>query len=383
MVVSVWPLSFLSISTPTTSSLLRSRRRQIERADREREIQLQQMRDRLYQERFEKDELKRSMVSVMEQSRRVMSSLSELEARIKDLEPRFATPEGSQSKEAETPKAPKAPEEDETSKAREGPGPAFTPEAPNAEAGGNTTEKFMLLMMESMKEMHKNYITSKEEAGMVKSEGRRDSKKCGVPDLPALPQWSPSQGPLQLGDWLLLLEPLVADLSTTSETWWRLVTSGAERWYQRHVSLSPLDRIQHKAEPPAEVQQDKWQRLERRMSAMLLHAIPEGIREELVASRRLGVFCILTHLYAVYCPGEFYEKQTLLKNLEEPAEVSAISEATGAIRKWLRWRRRTEEIGAVAPVPALLLKGLIIGLQEKPLSRTRSCSSASPWCATA
>ena len=97
MVVSVWPLSFLSISTPTTSSLLRSRRRQIERADREREIQLQQMRDRLYQERFEKDELKRSMVSVMEESRRVMSSLSELEARIKDLEPRFATPEGSQS----------------------------------------------------------------------------------------------------------------------------------------------------------------------------------------------------------------------------------------------------------------------------------------------
>ena len=256
MVVSVWPLSFLSISTPTTSSFLRSRRRQIERADREREIQLQQMRDRLYQERFEKDELKRSMVSVMEESRRVMSSLSELEARIKDSEPRFATPEGSQSKEAETPKAPKAPEEDETSKAREGPGPAFTPEAPNAEAGGNTTEKFMLLMMESMKEMHKNYITSKEEAGMVKSEGRRDSKKCGVPDLPALPQWSPSQGPLQLG------------------TWWRLVTSGAERWYQRHVSLSPLDRIQHKAEPPAEVQQDKWQRLERRMSAMLLHAIP-------------------------------------------------------------------------------------------------------------
>ena len=66
---------------------------------------------------------------------------------------------------------------------------------------------------------------------------------------------------------------------------------------------------------------------------MLLHAIPEGIREELVASRRLGVFCILTHLYAVYCPGEFYEKQTLLKNLEEP--VSAISEAPGAIRKWL------------------------------------------------
>ena len=62
----------------------------------------------------------------------------------------------------------------------------------------------------------------------------------------------------------------------------------------------------------------------------------------------------------------------LLKNLEEPAEVSAISEAPGAIRKWLRWRRRTEEIGAVAPVPALLLKGLIIGLQEEPLSRTRS-----------
>ena len=321
----------------------------------EKERQLQQMRDRLYQERFEKEELKRSMVSVMEENRRVMSRLSELEARIKDPEPRFATPEGSQQKEAEAAKTAQTPEEDETSKAHEGPGPTFTPEAPKAEAGGNMTEKFMLLMMESMKEMHKNYINNKEEAGMVKGV---EVVRSGAPDLPALPQWSPSQGPLQLGDWLLLLEPLVADLSTTSETWWRLVTSGAERWYQTHVSLSPLDRIQHKADPPTEVQQEKWQRLERRVSVMLLQAIPEGIREELVASRRLGVFGILTHLYTVYCPGGVYEKQTLLKNLEEPAEVSAISEAPGAIRKWLRWRRRTEEIGAVAPDPALLLKGL-------------------------
>jgi hypothetical protein len=94
------------------------------------------------------------------------------------------------------------------------------------------------------------------------------------------------------------------------------------------------------------------------MSAMLLQSIPEMIRDELVASRRLSVFGILTHLYTVYCPGGVYEKQTLLKSLEEPAEVTSLAEAPAAIRKWLRWRRRTEEIGAVAPDPALLLKGL-------------------------
>ena len=67
---------------------------------------------------------------------------------------------------------------------------------------------------------------------------------------------------------------------------------------------------------------------------------------------------MLTYLFTTYSPGGVAEKQTLLKSLEDPAEISSVQEAPGAIRKWMRWRRRAKEVGAVEPDPALLLKGL-------------------------
>ena len=39
--------------------------------------------------------------------------------------------------------------------------------------------------------------------------------RTGSPDLPALQPWEAQHGPLILGDWLLLTEPIVADLSMT------------------------------------------------------------------------------------------------------------------------------------------------------------------------
>ena len=182
--------------------------------------------------------------------------------------------------------------------------------------------------------------------------------RTGVMELPALQQCNPAQGPLQLGDWLLMIEPVAADMSTTSQEWWGEMTKAVETWYQQHMSMNPLDRISHEVKPPPQLVQDRWQRLERRMSTMLLQAVPEGVRDELVAGRKVGVFSILTHLFLTYCPGGVMEKQMLLRNLEEPPEVSQLVEAAAALRKWLRWKTRTVEIGAVVPDAALLLKGL-------------------------
>ena len=136
------------------------------------------------------------------------------------------------------------------------------------------------------------------------------------------------------------------------------MTKSTEEWYQQHMAMNPIQRLQHAATPPSSLQQERWQRLERRMSSMLLQSVTDNVREELIASRRLDVFGVLTHLYLVYCPGGVMEKQTLLKSLEEPAEVTVLSEAPNALRRWMRWRSRTQEIGAIAPDPALLLKGL-------------------------
>ena len=91
---------------------------------------------------------------------------------------------------------------------------------------------------------------------------------------------------------------------------------------------------------------------------MVLQSAPEQVKEELVASRRLEMFGIITCLHLLCSPGGVTEKQVLLKTFEDPAEVSVLSEAPGALRRWLRWKARTLEIGATPPDQTLLLKGL-------------------------
>ena len=234
-------------------------------------------------------------------------------------------------------------------------GPRGQQERSREEDFNSKTMEFMFLMMQSMRDLQQKISDGKNDEGAVMGV---EVVRSGAPDLPDLMPWTSGTGPLQLGDWMLLLNPIISDLTTSSQEWWEIMTQEVEAWYQRHVSLSPLDRLNHGFAAPASLQQPHWQRLERRVSTMIMKAIPESCREELVAARRMDVFGVLTYLFTTYSPGGVAEKQTLLKSLEDPAEITSVQEAPGAIRKWMRWRRRAKDLGAVEPDPALLLKGL-------------------------
>ena len=362
---------------------------------------LVQVRNRQYRERIETEEMRRNMDVVLEENRMLKERLAVLESKVVE-EPRFMTPESqkgrfekqSRSEEAADPQRskslpnggpyeeaadPRSGQAETTKDKEEGPAGRQAPQEaadhqrqdaadPQKEDSGGRQQKgtseggiseksleFMAMMLESMKEMHRRVIDQKDEAGTVRGV---EVVRAGVMDLPALPPCNATQGPLQLGDWLLMVEPVAADMSTTSQEWWASMTKEVEMWYHHHMSLNPLDRIAHDAVAPQKLCQERWQRLERRMSTMLLQEVPEHVREELVAGRKVGVFSILAHLFLTYCPGGVLEKQMLLRNLEEPPEVSNLVDAPSALRKWLRWKTRTIEIGAVVPDAALLLKGL-------------------------
>ena len=386
-------------------------------ASENRDQELERLKERLMQDQLEREEMRQSMKFLFEENRRLMQKL-EAQEKQKEADPKFSTPEedprklkqaGDPQKEAEIPPRSQAadpqkeaemfprsqaadPQREARSSYKEAgdhqrearsfskeaadpqseavmfpwrfgseeqrhPGQEGTgqKESSSSESFAERSLGFMALMMESMKEMQKKMLEPREEAGMVRGV---EVVRTGVMELPALQQCNPAQGPLQLGDWLLMIEPVAADMSTTSQEWWGEMTKAVETWYQQHMSMNPLDRISHEVKPPPQLVQDRWQRLERRMSTMLLQAVPEGVRDELVAGRKVGVFSILTHLFLTYCPGGVMEKQMLLRNLEEPPEVSQLVEAPAALRKWLRWKTRTVEIGAVVPDAALLLKGL-------------------------
>ena len=231
-----------------------------------------------------------------------------------------------------------------------GPGPQ-----PGQNDFNQQSMQFMMLMMQSLRELQQRMTDGRDDAGTVRGV---ETVRTGSPDLPQLQAWDQQHGPLQIGDWLLLVEPIISDLSLTASEWWSTMIASAEQWYRSHLAMNPLERIQHVPTPPNEVTQEKWLRLERRVSSMILQAVPLNIREELVASRRMSTFSILTYLLTSYSPGGVSEKQTLLRNLEEPAEIHGISDAPLQIRRWLRWRHRAREIGAVPPDPSLQLKGL-------------------------
>ena len=212
----------------------------------------------------------------------------------------------------------------------------------------------MALLVESMKALQRQISEGHESQGTIK--GVEVVRQ--VAELPALGSIQGSTSQLQLGDWLLLVQPVVADLTATSDLWWEKMMLEVERWYQDHQAMPPLDRVQHEPVAPASLNVPKWTKLERRMATLLLKAIPEGQRDELVATKRLSVFAILAHLHLSYCPGGVSEKQMLLRNLEEPNEPSNLHETVVSLRRWLRWRARAQEIGATEPDPSILVKGL-------------------------
>ena len=217
------------------------------------------------------------------------------------------------------------------------------------------TLQLMAMMMNTMTEMQKK-ILSKD--GGKEGEGGVEYVRSH-PEVPKLPDWNPSTGPIDLNDWLALIEPIMADLTATSGEWWDRLLQEARQWYQDHMALSPLDRLLHEPKPTPELDQPRWVRLERRASTLLMMSIPETQKEELVSTKRITALKILCHLFTTFQPGGLAEKEVILRSLETPVEASTVAEAVSALRKWMRWmRRRAMELQVSEPDPFLLLKGL-------------------------
>ena len=235
-------------------------------------------------------------------------------------------------------------------------------------SGEATAFQVMLKLMEGMQQMQRQFLEGKEEEKGGSGEYVRSSQQ-----LPSLAEWTPSTGPIDLNDWLALIEPMMCDLTSTSGDWWKTLMEEASQWYQRHMKLAPLDRISHDPVPSERLNQPRWSRLERRASTLLLMALPEGQREDLISSKRLTALRIVCHLLVTYQPGGLAEKEVILRQLESPGETTTLGEAVQALRKWSRWRRRASELGVSEPDPFLLLKGLN-KIIRRPLEANRDLS---------
>ena len=230
----------------------------------------------------------------------------------------------------------------------DGPESQQNPDAPVADQ----TMQVLLKIVQGMQTMQKQIL-----------EGRDDHKDEAEfvrysPDLPRLQEWSVETAPIDFGDWITCLHTYMSDLSPTSEQWWDLTLDTAKQWYVAHMSLTPIQRLSHHPAVPDSLKQRRWGRLERRAASLLMAALPEQLREEVISSKSVTALGIIAKAMLSYQPGGLTERSAILSALESPPECNTVSAAMSQLRKWIRWKRRATEVGVAIPDASILMRGL-------------------------
>ncbi|CAE7765938.1 RE2 [Symbiodinium sp. CCMP2592] len=179
-----------------------------------------------------------------------------------------------------------------------------------------------------------------------------------VMSLPTLSEYSASN-PTALGDWLAIVKPTLSSLTDSGHVWWDYTFDRASRAYTKWLSVSPLERLGIQAELEMYgTHMPQHILLEQRASILLLQAIPEVVKTDIVATRRMSPSQILFKLLTVYQPGGAHERGTMLHYLVSPTSATSVQEAIKGVRQWVQWRSRLKELHAAEPDATLLVKGL-------------------------
>ena len=156
-----------------------------------------------------------------------------------------------------------------------------------------------------------------------------ETVKPGTNTLPVLPSVRPESASVDLLDWLELIEAPMSDLSDGSASWWRQVRSASAAAYDTWIVSGPMERL-GVAPTAGELEDGKWSRVNSRAASMILTALDESIRSELVSRRMTGsVTAIVFRLLTLYQPGGEEEKVPDVAAASGPPEGDGASEGSG------------------------------------------------------
>ena len=122
----------------------------------------------------------------------------------------------------------------------------------------DATLKIMLGSMQGMQKIQKKLLEKHEDGDKEEDRGESETVRNGVQPLPLLQEWSATSSPIDLNDWLILIEPEMSDLSRTSGDWWHKLLSEALAWYEAHLKLAPLQRMNQSPTASDELAAKKW-----------------------------------------------------------------------------------------------------------------------------
>ena len=172
-------------------------------------------------------------------------------------------------------------------------------------------------------------------------------------ELPSLPPPGGDLAALTFGDWVTVIGPLMADIAGSAQEWWKDVLQRAESTYTEWLIATPLEKLRLK--PSLGEKHVHNHRVEQRGLSMLLAALPDPIRREIISARKMSATEIMFRLHQIYQPGGTSERGNLLKNLADPKVGNTLTEALQTLRLWRRWLARAEELEVALPDGLVLL----------------------------
>ena len=127
--------------------------------------------------------------------------------------------------------------------------------------------------------------------------------------------------------------------------------------------MGPLDRL-HVEAPTWEDASRNQVRLDQRVTMMLMGALPEGLRNELISNRQLHCAGVVFKVLKTYPPGGLSERAMTLAAITQTKVVGSAMQAAESLRLWKRQVIRAGELQATLPDPTLQVRALDTIMEE-------------------
>ena len=146
-----------------------------------------------------------------------------------------------------------------------------------------------------------------------------EAVKPGIASFPSLAERMSDEGSLRYQDWLVVISGLVCDASDTAAKWWSKVLTVLDAAYRVWLSSSPIDTLKVEPVVPQELLQGRWARVNLRICSMLMAAVPEPIKADIIAHKcTQSAPSILFRVHTTCQPGGGSEKALIQRQLHKP-----------------------------------------------------------------
>ena len=177
-------------------------------------------------------------------------------------------------------------------------------------------------------------------------------------ELPKLAPVTEPNAAVRASDWLYRSALMLRDLSSKSCLWWDKVYEAVLKYYHEYQRSDPLNRGLLRPDSPEDLQHHSLARLESRAVSMILHAVPESVSSQALATRSLSSVGLLFQILKQYQPGGLGERQELLKSLTDLTQASHAAEGVLTLQSWFRHVARARAMRVQLPDGSLLLAAL-------------------------